>query len=451
MVVGGTSLVAANATTEPDHSCTATYVVKRAWATGFSAAVTVENTGDNPVDDWAVNWSLGGSQTVVDGWQGVWSQDEGRVTVEGGAPLEPGRKLTVNFTGWHPAGKAPSASGFALNGVKCHVSEGEDGQQGASPGPSSVALPPGAPASPVPGPKPSVAPGASAPSGPLGSLYVDSDGGVVDWVTANAGDARAAVIRARIARKPQARWFGNESADGVASDVRAYTARAAGSGKVPVLVAYNMTNRDCGGASAGGASSADDYRAWIRGFASGLGSGTSIIVLEPDALPHLTDCLSADQQSERLALLSYAGQVIKAASPKARIYYDVGHSKWLNVSDAATRSRAAGVTKYGAGIALNTSNYNTNSDEVAYGKQVLAALGVGRLQMVVDTSRNGAGPAADGAWCDPEGRRLGTSPTTQTGDSKVAAFLWVKRPGESDGCSGAAGQFIAATAYALSA
>ena len=451
LVIGGTSIVAANATTEPDHSCVATYSVMRSWSTGFSAQVAVENTGDNPVKNWAVNWSPGGG-TVIDGWSDVWSQKDGLVTVKAGkpdTPLEAGKTLTLRFSGWHPAGKAPKPSGFALNGVDCHVADHESGNVSASPNPSSIALPPGASASPVPPGKPSATHGAATPSGPLGSLYVDSAGQVVDWLTANGGDARAAVIRARIATKSQARWFGGS--DGVASEVRAYTSRAASAGKVPVLVAYNMTNRDCGGASAGGASSADDYRSWIRNFAAGLGSLPSIIVLEPDALPHLTGCLSADQQAERLALMSYAGQVIKAANPKARLYYDIGHSNWLSISDAVERLRQAGAAKYGDGIALNTSNYYTNGAEVAYGKQILSALGVGRLQMVVDTSRNGAGPAGDGAWCDPAGRKLGTNPTTQTGDSKVAAFLWVKRPGESDGCSGSSGQFIPATAYALSA
>jgi endoglucanase len=422
----------------------------RSWSTGFSAQVTVENTGDNPVENWAVNWTMGG-ETVVDGWRGVWSQKDGLVTVKAGkpdTPLEAGKTLTLRFSGWHPAGKAPRPSGFALNGVGCHVTDHEDGQDGASPRPSSVALPPGASASPVPAGKPSAGKSAPAPSGPLGSLYVDTAGQVIDWLAANGGDTRAAVIRARIATKSQARWFGG--ADGVTSDVRAYTSRAASAGKVPVLVAYNMTNRDCGGASAGGASSADDYRAWIRNFAAGLGTRTSIVVLEPDALPHLAECLSAGQQAERLALMSYAGQVIKAASPKAHLYYDIGHSNWLSVSDAVERLRQAGAGKYGDGIALNTSNYYTNGAEVAYGKQILSALGVGRLQMVVDTSRNGAGPAGDGAWCDPAGRKLGINPTTATGDSKVAAFLWVKRPGESDGCSGPPGQFIPATAYAMS-
>ncbi|GFH79734.1 hypothetical protein Sgou_44040 [Streptomyces gougerotii] len=60
---------------------------------------------------------------------------------------------------------------------------------------------------------------------------------------------------------------------------------------------------------------------------------------------------------------------------------------------------------------------------------------------VVDTSRNGNGPFTDGdpaeRWCNPPGRALGEAPTTRTGDDLVDAYLWIKRPGESDGeCKG---------------
>ncbi|WP_170323553.1 glycoside hydrolase family 6 protein [Cryptosporangium phraense] len=313
-------------------------------------------------------------------------------------------------------------------------------RESASPKRSAIALPPGVPASAKPTPKPVKA--------ALGPLYVDSEGQAVEWVAANSGDSRVGLIRDRIADQPQARWFAVDNPGDVRGEVRTYAARAASRGRVPVLVAYNMTNRDCGGASAGGADSADGYRTWIGNFASGLGSGTSIVVLEPDALPHLTDCLSADGHQERLDLLGYAAKTIKQQSPKARVYYDVGHSAWLGPSEAASRAKRAGAARYGDGIALNTSNYRTSGAEVAYGKRVLAALGGG--QLVVDTSRNGNGPAGDGEWCDPSGRKLGRNPTTATGDAQVAAYLWVKRPGESDGCSGAAGQFIAETAYELS-
>lgn len=448
VVIGGTSLVAANATTEPDHSCAADYTVRRSWDTGFSAQLSVTNTGDNPVENWSVNVSLGSGQTVVKGWQGDWEQNDGLVTVRAtkdGVRLDPGQTLTLRFIGWHPEGKAPDPSGFALNGVSCGTEKPGGPSESASPTPPSVALPPGASASPIPTPKPTTSrPGV----GPLGSLFVDSEGQAIEWVTANSDDSRSSVIRDRIAEQPQARWFATNNPGEIRGEVRSYTSRAVARGKVPVLVAYNMTNRDCGGASAGGADGADGYRTWISNFASGLGSGTSIVVLEPDALPHLTDCLSADQQQERLDLLTYAGKVIHQANPKARIYYDVGHSKWIDPSEAASRAKRAGAGQYGDGIALNTSNYNSSGNEVAYGKRVLAALGGG--QMVIDTSRNGAGPASGGEWCDPAGRKLGRNPTTATGDGQVAAYLWVKRPGESDGCSGTAGQFIPETAFALS-
>ena len=51
--------------------------------------------------------------------------------------------------------------------------------------------------------------------------------------------------------------------------------------------------------------------------------------------------------------------------------------------------------------------------------------------------RIGLGPTSDAQWCNPTGRALGTRPTTTTGIATLDAFLWIKRPGESDGaCNG---------------
>jgi endoglucanase len=57
---------------------------------------------------------------------------------------------------------------------------------------------------------------------------------------------------------------------------------------------------------------------------------------------------------------------------------------------------------------------------------------------VVDTSRNGAGPAPDAPlnWCNPSGRALGVPPTTATAGAHADAYLWIKRPGDSDGACG---------------
>jgi endoglucanase len=67
---------------------------------------------------------------------------------------------------------------------------------------------------------------------------------------------------------------------------------------------------------------------------------------------------------------------------------------------------------------------------------------------VIDTSRNGG---AAGDWCgdDNTDRRVGQHPTLTTGDAAVDAYLWVKRPGEADGCAFAAGSFQPALAYSL--
>jgi endoglucanase len=94
------------------------------------------------------------------------------------------------------------------------------------------------------------------------------------------------------------------------------------------------------------------------------------------------------------------------------------------------------------GFAVNVSSFQTTEASIQYGQQLRARLG-GKA-FVVDTSRNGNGPAADNEWCNPPGRALGTAPTGRTGVEGVDAFLWVKRPGESDGaCNGgpAAGQW----------
>jgi endoglucanase len=47
------------------------------------------------------------------------------------------------------------------------------------------------------------------------------------------------------------------------------------------------------------------------------------------------------------------------------------------------------------------------------------------------------------------GRALGLTPTANTGYSFVDAFLWVKPPGEADGCADKAGTFDPALAAAL--
>ncbi|MEU6252843.1 glycoside hydrolase family 6 protein [Streptomyces sp. NPDC047043] len=282
-------------------------------------------------------------------------------------------------------------------------------------------------------------------------LYRHPDSQVLDWVRSHPGDPRTPVIESRIADQPAAVWFADYTPATIASRVRAVTSGAAAQGRVPVVVPYAIPDRDCGGASEGGAPDLSAYDAWIENFAAGLGSGEVVVVLEPDSIAQ-SDCLSEGGRADRFASLARAGRVLKAVNPKARVYYDAGHSGWNTPGKQAALLKQAGAASAASsdGIFSNVSNFHTTADEIAYDRQVLAALGgPPGLGAVIDTSRNGNGAPADGEWCDPAGRRIGRTPTLGTGEARIDAYLWVKLPGESDGCKGSPGTFTPSYAYDL--
>ena len=184
-------------------------------------------------------------------------------------------------------------------------------------------------------------------------------------------------------------------------------------------------------------------RGWIDGVAADIGGGPAAIILEPDALA-MADCLSGDQRQERFDLMRYAVDTL-TRNPATAVYVDAGHSRWVNADDMAGMLNEVGVAK-ARGFSLNTANFFTTDEEIGYGDAISGM--TGGKHYVIDTSRNGAGPdrrrACTGAT--PAGRALGAAPTTATGNGNVDAFLWVKRPGESDGSCGrgepGAGTFV---------
>lgn len=210
-------------------------------------------------------------------------------------------------------------------------------------------------------------------------------------------------------------------------------------GAFPYFVAYKIPKRDCGQYSAGGASKAQDYKDWILAFARGIGGRKSAVILEPDALPLMDKCLSAEDQKERIELLKFAVHTFMSLG-QTWVYIDAGHSDWQPAPEMARRLKAAGIDE-ADGFALNTSNYKATEDLMKYGKE-LSAL-VGGKHFVIDTSRNGNGAPnaardSEDSWCNPPGRAVGSPPTAETGEPLCDAFLWIKKPGESDGsCNGA--------------
>jgi endoglucanase len=267
---------------------------------------------------------------------------------------------------------------------------------------------------------------------PGAALYVEPDSPAVRQVDAwrlDGRDAEAAAVQ-RIAAAPTAVWITDQA--GVAK-AAATVAAAARAGQVPVLVAYHVPERDCGGQSGGGASGPAAYRTWVRDLAAAIGGEPAVVVLEPDAVPQAVGgCI--EDPSVRYRLLAEAIGTLKA-KPSVRVYLDAGNPSWItDTGRLADALRRAGIDR-ADGFALNVANFETTADNLAYGRRLAKALGGKRF--VVDTSRNGNGPHAKGAgdthWCNPPGRALGEPPSTRTGVSGVDAYLWVKRPGESDG------------------
>jgi endoglucanase len=293
-------------------------------------------------------------------------------------------------------------------------------------------------------------------SGPAVRLVDDSNplAGASFYVNPSSAAMRAAQSASppsaeltAVANTPQAYWMDQLSTPAV--DAK-YIAAAQAAGAVPILALYGIPHRDCGSFAAGGFGSAAAYRGWIDSVASDVGSGPAAIIVEPDALA-MADCLSGEQRQERFDLIRYAVDTL-TRNPAAAVYVDAGHSRWVSADEMAARLNQAGVA-HARGFSLNTANFYTTDEEIGYG-DAISGLTNGS-HYVIDTSRNGAGPAPETGlhWCNPDGRALGVAPTTDTASGNADAYLWVKRPGESDGSCGrgepGAGRFVSQYAIDL--
>ncbi|MFN3948322.1 glycoside hydrolase family 6 protein [Microbacterium sp.] len=261
------------------------------------------------------------------------------------------------------------------------------------------------------------------------------------------GDADANAAADWLSTQPTTYWLTPEidPVDEVWDRVAHLAAEARDQDAALSVAVYGLPDRDCGNHSAGGLDP-DSYREWTQRIGDALGNASDIqkiVVLEPDSIALSSTCGSP---SERAGYLREAVDNIRGTN--TWIYIDGGHSSWHPVAEMADLLRSTGLLSEVRGVALNVSNYQDTAAEFDYAHALSDQLG--GIHAVVDTSRNGAGPAGS-EWCNPAGRLVG-SPGGSYGDGVVDTNLWIKPPGESDGdCNGgpAAGTWWPAAATEL--
>ncbi|MFC8454655.1 glycoside hydrolase family 9 protein [Kitasatospora sp. NPDC057223] len=102
-------------------ACSVAYHVDSAWAGGFTATVTLKNTGQSPIPGWTLGWTFPGNQKITSGWNATVVQSGAAVTAKDSGwngTVAPGATagfgFQATFTG---ANTAPAQ--FTVNGAAC--------------------------------------------------------------------------------------------------------------------------------------------------------------------------------------------------------------------------------------------------------------------------------------------------------------------------------------------
>ena len=102
-------------------SCQVAYSVPSDWGAGFTAAITITNTGP-AITSWSLQYSYANGQKLQNGWNGTWSQTGAQVTVTNASwngSLGTGQTASIGANFSENGGNtAPTA--FTLNGVACN-------------------------------------------------------------------------------------------------------------------------------------------------------------------------------------------------------------------------------------------------------------------------------------------------------------------------------------------
>ncbi|WP_151729638.1 polysaccharide lyase family protein [Thermogemmatispora aurantia] len=107
--------------TTTGNACRVSYSVTSQWPAGFTASITLTNSGTTTINGWTLTFVFSAGQTVTQGWNATFSQQGSLVSASSlsyNALLAPGTATTLGFNGsWTTSNPAPGS--FTLNGQSC--------------------------------------------------------------------------------------------------------------------------------------------------------------------------------------------------------------------------------------------------------------------------------------------------------------------------------------------
>jgi Glycosyl hydrolase family 48/Cellulose binding domain/Putative Ig domain len=106
--------------TSGSGSCEVTYTPDQ-WQGGFTADITIANTGSTTINGWTLTFTFPGNQSITDAWNGVATQTGENVSIANesyNATIAPGASTSLGFQGtWTTSDATPTA--FSVNGTAC--------------------------------------------------------------------------------------------------------------------------------------------------------------------------------------------------------------------------------------------------------------------------------------------------------------------------------------------
>lgn len=106
-------------------SCSVHYAITNQWNTGFSASISITNTGSTAITGWNLTFNFPNGQTITQLWNGTFTQSGSSVTItnvsyNGSIPSGGTLSSPPGFNGsWTGTNASPTA--FMLNGAACTV------------------------------------------------------------------------------------------------------------------------------------------------------------------------------------------------------------------------------------------------------------------------------------------------------------------------------------------